>query len=88
MKKFTLYETYVGLGNGGEYVWEICLTSDFRHVPKNSWFGGKTDKLGEFDTVEELSKILYETCPDYYTDEADAYEEDGKRLFDLYCKEV
>lgn len=83
MKKFTIYEHRID----DEYVWEVCLTSKFKSCSKDSWFGGSKEKLGEFDTVEELSAILYKSCPDYYTDEADAYEEDGKRLFDAYCTE-
>ena len=83
MKKFTLYERRID----DEYVWEACLTSKFKPCTKDSWFGGSKTKLGEFDNVEELSAILYRACPDYYTDEADAYEEDGRRLFNNYCRE-
>ena len=84
MKKFTLYETRID----DEYVYAICLTSKFRPCGRDSWFGGSKEKLGEFDTVEELSEVLYHSYPDYYTDVEDAYEEDGRRLFNDYCLEV
>ena len=83
MKKFTIYERRID----DEYVWVVCLTSKFKSCSKDSWFDDSKEKLGEFDTVEELSSLLYNNFPDYYTDESDAYEEDGKRLFDAYCSE-
>jgi hypothetical protein len=83
MKKFTIYERRID----DEYVWEVCLTSNFKPYSQDSWFGGSRERLGEFDTVEELSALLYNSFPDYYTDEEDAYEEDGRRLFNDYCRE-
>ena len=82
MKKFTLYETRVD----DEYVEAICLSSIFTPNTRDSWFGGSRVKLGEFDTFEELCKVLYDTYSDYYTDVKDTYEE-AERLFIEYCWE-
>lgn len=68
MKKFTVYawcaDDEGGLG--------VCLTKKFSpkrsYYPESGWRAQPSEKIGEFDTVEELAEVLYaDVNESYYT---------------------
>lgn len=77
MKKFIVYEWHTD-DEGG---FGICLTNNYSDDINNPLSDMTRDKIGEFDTVMELTSILYQSYPDYYNNAAEAYEEDAKHLF-------
>ena len=82
MKKFTVYEWSID-DEGG---FGICLTNKYSDDINSPLFDRTQDKIGEFNTVDELAELLYNYNPEYYNSVSNAYEEDGKRLFDCYCR--
>lgn len=73
MKKYVVYDWFSG-DEGGQ---GVCLTSEY----KPNFNGLNTDKIGEFDTVEELADILNSSFPDWYVDFQEALQ-DAKDLFE------
>ena len=73
MKKYVVYDWFSG-DEGGQ---GVCLKSEY----KPNFNGLNTDKIGEFDTVEELADILNSSFPDWYVDFQEALQ-DAKDLFE------
>lgn len=66
MKKYTVYSWYAddegGLG--------VCLTEEFNpslgYNPLSGWRAKPSEKLGEFNTIEELTDIIFDSDPEWY----------------------
>lgn len=73
MKKYVVYDWFSG-DEGGQ---GVCLASEY----KPNFNGLNTDKIGEFDTVEELADILNSSFSDWYVDFQEALQ-NAKDLFE------
>lgn len=77
MKKFIVYEWRTD-DEGG---FGVCLINNYSDDIHNPLFDRTRDKIGEFNTVDELAELLYNNNPEYYGSVSNAYEEDAKHLF-------
>ena len=72
MKKFTLFEWFSdnegGIGT--------CKSEEFDPIamcdPESGWNALPAEKIGEFDTIQELAQLLLENYSDLYSDMDDA----------------
>lgn len=83
MKKYTLYAWFAD-DEGGT---AVCLTKDFtpmrNYNPESGCHAMPSEKLGEFNTLDELSQLLFDTSDGYYISVDEARKEDGEYFFQV-----
>lgn len=83
MKKFVVY----AWNSDNEGGFGICRTEQFSpllgYQPESGPWARPSQKIGEFNTVEELARLLFDSCSGYYVSFEEAAT-DAERLFDDY----
>ena len=83
MKKFSVY-VWKSDDEGG---FGICRAEQFSsslgYRPESGQLARPSQKIGEFNTVEELAEILFDSSNDYYASFEEATA-DAEQLFDDY----
>ena len=80
MKNYTLF-AWCADNEGG---YSICLSEKFSaktaYDPGSGWRARPSVKIGEFDTIEELTSLIYTDDPEWFADLDEAMKE-AKLLF-------
>lgn len=84
MKKFTVYAWYAD-DEGGL---AVCLTEKFipslGYNPMSGWRAKPSEKIGEFNTIDELADVLFKDDPEWYESKENAMQE-AKWMYNEYC---
>ena len=75
MKKFTLYAWRADDEGGIGICESVNFTPSIGYHPETGCWARPSEKIGEFDTAQELAQLLHECDPDLYLSANDALDE-------------